>query len=802
MAVVPAASARATSSALAARTSAVRSTRRSAAASRAASLASVAAVASTRLAALARRPSSAIGGGDIGGASVGCAARGGRRATGGTRRRPGAWPRSLGPGVPDDPIFDVAHPRRRRRRAGPADRRRSSPSRPASGCKQATAWCSGERDGRGAVGARRATGGRASPTASGWRAPIVRGTRWRRAGRSWRRCRRIEKAHPKEPHWYLGVLGTDPDHQGKGIGAALLAPVLERCDREGMPAYLESSKESNIPYYERFGSGSQRELPARQGRPDALADVARSRLMAEHGSARRRRRPLRRRPRRRCSSGWPSRRPTPTKLRTRRRARGVHRSPAAFLAADGRQTDDELWELIAAFGPHLDTAARRGDARRRAPLGHRRAAGAEASREPQRDVRAARRRRPARRHPPRPHLLRRRPRGRVQRRRRRRPHLRPTSWPPIEAFRGRLLERMAGTASSPTPGRARPAAEPPTQPPAAAGAARADRGPPGRARRPRRHDVGEARGPPRRRPHPHRAAAPRARPPGARAEPAPRVHRQPRHRQDDRRPAAVAHLPHASASSRRATSSRPTAPALVAGYVGQTATKVVAVFDAADQGTLLIDEAYALVRGGDERLRPGGDRHDREAGRGPPRPRRRHRSPATPRRWPTSSTPTPGLTSRFPKTIHFPDYSGDELWRSCASTASKGQYELTPARRGQGAGVARRRAPRARASATAASPATCSRRRGCARRRGSPTSRRRPTSSSSRLEAADVLDPRRTPAELHRPPVQPAAARATTATPARATPTSWGRTSRSPSTSRASSDGRRPGRARRARRRA
>src|SRR5262245_29400784 len=36
----------------------------------------------------------------------------------------------------------------------------------------------------------------------------------------------VEKVHPKEPHWYLGVLGTDPDHQGQGVGSAVLAPVL------------------------------------------------------------------------------------------------------------------------------------------------------------------------------------------------------------------------------------------------------------------------------------------------------------------------------------------------------------------------------------------------------------------------------------------------------------------------------------------------------------------------------------------------------------------------------------------------
>lgn len=63
----------------------------------------------------------------------------------------------------------------------------------------------------------------------------------------------MESIHPKEPHWYLATLGTDPPHQGKGVGSALLAPVLARCDREGTRAYLESSKERNLPFYRRHG---------------------------------------------------------------------------------------------------------------------------------------------------------------------------------------------------------------------------------------------------------------------------------------------------------------------------------------------------------------------------------------------------------------------------------------------------------------------------------------------------------------------------------------------------------------------
>ena len=59
--------------------------------------------------------------------------------------------------------------------------------------------------------------------------------------------------HPKERHWYLQMLGTDPERQGRGVGSAIMAPVLERCDRQGERVYLESSKERNIPFYLRHG---------------------------------------------------------------------------------------------------------------------------------------------------------------------------------------------------------------------------------------------------------------------------------------------------------------------------------------------------------------------------------------------------------------------------------------------------------------------------------------------------------------------------------------------------------------------
>jgi ribosomal protein S18 acetylase RimI-like enzyme len=64
----------------------------------------------------------------------------------------------------------------------------------------------------------------------------------------------MDRLHPAEPaHWYLSLLGTDPDAQGKGLGTDVLAPVLERCDLDGVAAYLESSKPRNLDFYARFG---------------------------------------------------------------------------------------------------------------------------------------------------------------------------------------------------------------------------------------------------------------------------------------------------------------------------------------------------------------------------------------------------------------------------------------------------------------------------------------------------------------------------------------------------------------------
>jgi GNAT superfamily N-acetyltransferase len=64
----------------------------------------------------------------------------------------------------------------------------------------------------------------------------------------------IEKHHPREPaHWYLPIIGVRSAWQGRGYGAALLDPMLKRCDAERMPAYLEASTARNVTLYERNG---------------------------------------------------------------------------------------------------------------------------------------------------------------------------------------------------------------------------------------------------------------------------------------------------------------------------------------------------------------------------------------------------------------------------------------------------------------------------------------------------------------------------------------------------------------------
>lgn len=71
-----------------------------------------------------------------------------------------------------------------------------------------------------------------------------------------------------EPCWYLGVLAVEPGRQGRGLGSRLMAPILERADRDGYAVTLETAKARNLPLYRRQGFEVLRELaPPAPGGP-------------------------------------------------------------------------------------------------------------------------------------------------------------------------------------------------------------------------------------------------------------------------------------------------------------------------------------------------------------------------------------------------------------------------------------------------------------------------------------------------------------------------------------------------------
>lgn len=70
--------------------------------------------------------------------------------------------------------------------------------------------------------------------------------------RRWARVHfELDRAHPREPHWYLAMLGVDPDAQRRGVGGALLRAFLALVDADGAPSYLETDRRENLALYER-----------------------------------------------------------------------------------------------------------------------------------------------------------------------------------------------------------------------------------------------------------------------------------------------------------------------------------------------------------------------------------------------------------------------------------------------------------------------------------------------------------------------------------------------------------------------
>ena len=92
----------------------------------------------------------------------------------------------------------------------------------------------------------------------------VFGTRLPRASRL---QKFFERSHLQEPHYYVRTLGVATRFQGRGVGTALLRRTLDRCDQEGVPAYLEASTERSAALYERLGFVHLGELRVPDGPP-------------------------------------------------------------------------------------------------------------------------------------------------------------------------------------------------------------------------------------------------------------------------------------------------------------------------------------------------------------------------------------------------------------------------------------------------------------------------------------------------------------------------------------------------------
>lgn len=102
----------------------------------------------------------------------------------------------------------------------------------------------------------------ATPYASVWRMllsgafiPAIK-MGWETGQRMQEFSRHLDKKHEEmihELHWYLQLIGVDPEYQGKGYASRLIRGMLAGADEDGLPCYLETELEENVPIYEHFG---------------------------------------------------------------------------------------------------------------------------------------------------------------------------------------------------------------------------------------------------------------------------------------------------------------------------------------------------------------------------------------------------------------------------------------------------------------------------------------------------------------------------------------------------------------------
>ncbi|MFI2611670.1 GNAT family N-acetyltransferase [Kitasatospora sp. NPDC018623] len=79
--------------------------------------------------------------------------------------------------------------------------------------------------------------------------------------------RELAPHRPQEPVWFLNTVGVAPELQGRGLGRAVLLPGIEEAERAGYPAFLETSSEANVRFYERLGFRVTADVPSGDGGP-------------------------------------------------------------------------------------------------------------------------------------------------------------------------------------------------------------------------------------------------------------------------------------------------------------------------------------------------------------------------------------------------------------------------------------------------------------------------------------------------------------------------------------------------------
>lgn len=64
---------------------------------------------------------------------------------------------------------------------------------------------------------------------------------------------KVKSFHPDKPFCYLWFIGVSPEDQHRGIGGDILSHIIRAAENENRPIYLETSVDSNLPWYQKFG---------------------------------------------------------------------------------------------------------------------------------------------------------------------------------------------------------------------------------------------------------------------------------------------------------------------------------------------------------------------------------------------------------------------------------------------------------------------------------------------------------------------------------------------------------------------